>query len=246
MIEVLAAFHDATGCDAAVWARDGSASSPLQLIAGTKGAQLAPSRRGSTRATKNTMKSPADRGRMLIVPVRGPRSAWIALGPCPVEREELERYLKFLRPVLAQFLQNAMEVEHAANELAERYEEINLLYSISEILGRTVSLEEGAATILKEVSETVGAHLGAILVHDATTSSLEVIARTGGGDAPVESIALDDHCSVSAHVFRTLHSVIVDERRDVVRRGECLSERRDAHGADSLDCAGCRQDRSVS
>ena len=59
------------------------------------------------------------------------------------------------------------EVEHAANELAERYEEINLLYSISEILGRTVSLEEGAATILREVSETVGARRAAILVHDS-------------------------------------------------------------------------------
>ena len=47
-----------------------------------------------------------------------------------------------------QYLQNALEVEHAANELAERYEEINLLYTISEILGRTVSLEEAAATIL--------------------------------------------------------------------------------------------------
>ena len=43
------------------------------------------------------------------------------------------------------------------SELAERYEEINLLYTISEILGRTVSLEEASADILREVSETVGA-----------------------------------------------------------------------------------------
>jgi sigma-B regulation protein RsbU (phosphoserine phosphatase) len=207
--EVLAAFHEATGCDAAVWGRDGGAGAPLRLIAGTKGAERPDSswlHEGDEEHDEVT-----DRGRMLIVPVRGPRSAWVALGPCPIEREELNRYLKFLRPVLAQFLQNAMEVEHAANELAERYEEINLLYSISEILGRTVSLEEGAATILKEVSETVGAHLGAILVHDSATSSLEVIARIGGEKGPLPSIALDDHCSVSAHVFRTLHSIIVDE-----------------------------------
>ena len=57
------------------------------------------------------------------------------------------------------------EIENAARELAERYEEINLLYTISEILGHTVSLSEAAAaTILREVSETVGARRASILV----------------------------------------------------------------------------------
>ncbi len=207
--DVLVAFHDATGCDAAVWRRDGGPGTPLKRVAGTPGAQPPQPEwipRGSESRDVAT-----ERGRVLIVPVGGPRAAWIALGPCPIERSIYDGYLKFLRPVIAQYLQNTMEVEHAANELAERYEEINLLYSISEILGRTVSLEDGAATILKEVSETVGAHLGAILVHDAATSSLQVIARTGGTDVPSTPIALDDPCSVSAHVFRTLHSLIVDD-----------------------------------
>ncbi|MEO8337867.1 MAG: GAF domain-containing protein, partial [bacterium] len=225
--EVLAAFHEATGCDAAVWRRGAGVAAPLQRIGGTPGAQRPdPSWLLEGDEPHDEM---SEGGRMLVVPIGGPRSAWIALGPCPIEREELDRYLKFLRPVLAQFLQNTLEVEHAANELAERYEEINLLYSISEILGRTVSLEEGAATILKEVSETVGAHLGAILVHDAATSTLEVIARIGGEKVPAKAIALDDPCSVSAHVFRTLHSIIVDEGEMVCdaevgyRRGAMLS-----------------------
>ncbi|MEO5817675.1 MAG: GAF domain-containing SpoIIE family protein phosphatase [Gemmatimonadaceae bacterium] len=222
--EVLSAFHEATGCDAAIWRRSEGAGSTLKLVAGTPGAQRPLS--DWVPDGDEAHEQVTDRGLMIVVPIRGPRSAWIALGPCPIERAELDRYLKFLRPVLAQFLQNTMEVEHAANELAERYEEINLLYSISEILGRTVSLEEGAATILKEVSETVGAHLGAILVHDAATSSLQVIARTGGGSVPTAAIALDDPCSVSAHVFRTLHSLIVDEGEM-----ECDAERGFRRGA---------------
>ena len=206
--DVLAAFHDATRCDASVWRRDGSTGSPLKFIAGTahgdqpNHATLPPL--GSIRD------EPTERGRMLIVPVPGPRAAWMILGPCPIERRELDRYLAFLLPVVTQFLQNSLEVEHAANELAERYEEINLLYSISEILGRTVSLEEGAATILKEVSETVGAHRASILVHDRESNSLQVIARIGADGVPAP-IALDDACSVSAHVFRTLHSIIVED-----------------------------------
>ena len=207
--EVFAAFYEATGCAAVVWRREGAAPAPLKYVAGTSRADAPPEEwlpSGSI-----VRDEPTERGRILIVPVTGRRSAWIVLGPCPIERQELDRYLKFLRPVVSQYLQNTLEVEHAANELAERYEEINLLYSISEILGRTVSLEEGAATILKEVSETVGAHRGSILVHDHATSSLQVIARIGGEGIPTAPIALDDQCAVSAHVFRTLHSVIVDD-----------------------------------
>ncbi len=206
--EVLAAFHDSTACHAAVWRRD-APDVALKFVAGTARGEAPPDEwlpAGGTVRDEAT-----ERGRVLIVPVGGPRPAWVVLGPCPIERRELDKYLRFLRPVIAQFLQNTLEVEHAANELAERYEEINLLYSISEILGRTVSLEEGASTILREVSETVGAHRGSILVHDHVTSSLEVIARIGGEGIPITRIALDDQCSVSAHVFRTLHSVIVEE-----------------------------------
>ena len=221
--EVLAAFHDATGCTAAVWRRDRTGGS-LKFVAGTARAEPPPDE--WLPAPGDVRDEPTERGRMLIVSIGGPRSAWVVLGPCPIERRALDGYLKFLRPVIAQYLQTSLEVEHAANELAERYEEINLLYSISEILGRTVSLEEGAATILKEVSETVGAHRASILIHDHTSSSLQVIARIGGEDIPTAPIALDDTCSVSAHVFRTLHSIIVE-----AGEMECDAERGFRSGA---------------
>ncbi|CAN5344164.1 hypothetical protein BH09GEM1_BH09GEM1_03990 [soil metagenome] len=205
--DVLSAFHEATACNVAVWSRD-RAAAPLRFVAGT--ARVGAPREewlptGDAARTEET----AD-GRVLLMAVRAPRPAWIVLGPCNVDMTALEGYVQFLRRIVALFLQNSLEVEHAANELAERYEEINLLYSISEILGRTVSLEEGASTILREVSETVGAHRGSILVVDRTTNALHVIARIGGDGIPTAPIALDDTCSVSAHVFRTLHSVIVD------------------------------------
>jgi sigma-B regulation protein RsbU (phosphoserine phosphatase) len=207
--EVLTAYYEATGCDAAVWRRDGADETPLRWIAGTRREDPPPE---SLLPPLGVIRDePTERGRLVIVPVAGPRPAWLVLGPCPIERREIDRYLKFLRPVVAQYLQNTLEVEHAANELAERYEEINLLYSISEILGRTVSLEEGAGTILREVSETVGARRAAILVHDRTSESLVVVARLGGEGMASPPIALDDECSVSAHVFRTLHSMIAEE-----------------------------------
>ncbi len=224
--DVLSAFHEATACNVAVWSRDGEAA-PLRFVAGTARADAPREEWLPTGTVVHTEETAG--GRVLLMAVRGPRPAWIVLGPCDVDLAALEGYVQFLRPIVAQFLQNSLEVEHAANELAERYEEINLLYSISEILGRTVSLEEGASTILREVSETVGAHRGSILVVNRATNAFDVIARIGGEGIPTVPIALDDTCSVSAHVFRTLHSVIVDanempcEAERAFRRGAMLT-----------------------
>src|SRR5206468_2590408 len=149
-------------------------------------------------------------GNVIVAGVPGPRKAWLALGPCPDPTIQINQYMDFLLPVVTQYLQSALEVEHAANELAERYEEINLLYTISEILGRTVSLEEAARTILTEISETVGARRASILVHDPSSDTLRVVAALGADATLSSAIAVQDPCSVSARVFRTQHPMLVE------------------------------------
>lgn len=100
------------------------------------------------------------------------------------------------------------EIENAARELAERYEEINLLYTISEILGRTVSLDRAAATILREVSETVGARRGAIFVCEAGSDMLDPIASVGVNHQ-LPSVSLSDPRSLAARAFRGRHPVVI-------------------------------------
>ncbi len=117
--------------------------------------------RGADRRANGERRSEA-----VVSLVPGPRRAWLVVGPSHGGSSDPRALTLFLLPVVAQYLQSALEVEHAANELAERYEEINLLYTISEILGRTVSLEEATKTILREVSETVGARRASVLVAD--------------------------------------------------------------------------------
>jgi phosphoserine phosphatase RsbU/P len=204
---VLDAFRDATLCEAAVWVQ--GADGTLTPEAATSGAPEPPVDVLPEAAEKpHEWKSPG--GDVLLALLGGPRRAWLVLGPCGSEAFSLQDNLRFLSPVAAQYLQSALEVEHAANELAERYEEINLLYTISEILGRTVAMDEAAATILREISETVGARRASILVHDRVTDTLQVVAAIGVDPAEVPPIALNDDCSVSARVFRTLHSTITD------------------------------------
>ncbi len=226
LASVLAAFHNATQCDAGVWMQSGSGDAAPSREAATTGAPV-PARfptlaEGEQRVTSTN-------GEILIAAVPGPRRAWLALGPCPTPGVELRSYMAFLLPVVTQYLQSALEVEHAANELAERYEEINLLYTISEILGRTVSLDEAAKTILSEVSETVGARRASVLVHDRATNTLRAVAARGADLAAVPPISVDDPCSVSARVFRTQHPMLAEDNEHLCpeeasyRRGAMLS-----------------------
>lgn len=203
---VLAAFFDATRCEAGVWTQP-PAGGPVTAEATTEGAPV-PSEFPTPTEGVRRVASPS--GEIIIGPVPGPRRAWLALGPCPRPDFKLEDYMGFMLPVVSQYLQSALEVEHAANELAERYEEINLLYTISEILGRTVALDEAAATILKEVSETVGARRASVFVYDRPSNSLQAVAALGVDLGAVPAIAADDQCSVTARVFRTRHPMLAE------------------------------------
>ena len=223
---VLSAFRAATQCEAAVLTQS-AADGRIVIEASTGASPAAPEPLPGVADGIRPMDSEA--GPVLIAAVAGPRAAWLELGPCATPQADLESYMRFMLPVVAQYLQSALEVEHAANELAERYEEINLLYTISEILGRTVSLEEAARTILTEISETVGARRASILVHDPSTDTLRVVAALGVGPSPTPPIGVQDPCSVSARVFRTQHPLLVEgdqmqcDAERSYRRGAMLS-----------------------
>jgi hypothetical protein len=147
---VLVAFRDITQCDAAVWSAPQGDLKALSVIASSAPRLPAPDNvpAGNSAAPLRT-----NDGTMLVAQVPGIKRAWLAVAPCGSGGEPEEKHLRLLLPSVAQILRGAQEVEHAALELAERYEEINLLYTIGEILGRTVTLEEAATTILTEISD---------------------------------------------------------------------------------------------
>ncbi len=226
LARVLAAFQEATRCAAGVWVQPAVGDTPPVRGASTPNAPT-PSRFPSVAEGAQTV--PATTDAVLVAAVPGPRRAWLALGPCEQSHVELSSYMAFLLPVVTQYLQSALEVEHAANELAERYEEINLLYTISEILGRTVALDEAMRTILGEVSETVGARRASVLVFDRGTNTLRPVAALGADLATVPPISIDDGCSVSARVYRTQHPMLAEPdemlcpQEATYRRGAMLS-----------------------
>ena len=225
LLDVLRAFTMATGCDGALWTRE--ANEPAVLDSVSRDESVLSTWMPPLDAPPGRATSPG--GPVIVQPISGARHAWLVVGPCTRPDPPLELFLKFLLPVVTHSLQASLEVEHAASELAERYEEINLLYTISEILGRTVSMEAAAELILKEISETVGARRASILVHDPERDLLQPVASQGVGTASVPAISVADECSVSARVFRERRAIIVEDgmslcrEEELYRRGTMLS-----------------------
>ena len=107
-----------------------------------------------------------------------------------------------LTEVVGALLAAERETAQVARELSERYEEIDLIYSIGEILGHTIRLDEAAERILTEVANVVGARRATLLVADEARQVLRLIAARGMDSGDVAPIEIDDAWSVAARVFR--------------------------------------------
>lgn len=108
---------------------------------------------------------------------------------------------RFLALALARALRHDAEIRDFSGEIADRYEEITLLYSISEILGSTISLGAAARTILSEVVSILGARRATLWVYDTDRQRLDRAAVVGDV-AQLGPIDLADTSSVTAGVFR--------------------------------------------
>ena len=165
----------------------------LQLAAGTDpGWSLpAPQRSGLV---------PTPEGSSWLEPLDDGSGHWLELAGA--SGEGLRQAGARILPILSAVLEAEQQRARVAEELAGRYEEIDLLYAISEILGRTVRLEEAAQIIVREVSAVVGARRASIMVYDEASNTLRTVAARGfepGGLIPVD---VDHPTSIAARVFR--------------------------------------------
>lgn len=109
--------------------------------------------------------------------------------------------LRFLADAMRQTLSYEREARSAARELSERYEEINLLYFISEILASVMSVPDAAHWILAEVADVLGARRASLWVFDAERNILNLAAAVGE-EGLTGPIPVEDPDSATAWVFR--------------------------------------------
>ncbi|TVP75513.1 MAG: GAF domain-containing protein [Gemmatimonadales bacterium] len=147
---------------------------------------------------------------LLSVPIRSGDELVLELRS---PRDDRERSIaNVLRSTLERLYENAEEIRFFTYEMSDRYEEINLLYSISETLGSLLGLDDAARLILQEVCDVVGARRGSLWVFDAPDRSLRLVASVGehGLEGPLE---VEDGNAVTAQVFREGRPLILTGER---------------------------------
>ena len=216
---MLGAFREASGCAAAVW--EGEAAS-LVLAAGDV----------PLPATADRARLPAPPfhaelpGGVIAVPLGLPARGWVAVQGPPAQAE---RWARFLAPLCTQFRRREDLEGRTARELAERYEEIDLLHTTAEILGRSVRVGETASLILRAIGDAVGARAGLVWMHDAATDRLTCLAALGVPRDDVAALSAGDLFSVSARAFRERMPVVIPadgavaDAEVLVRDGELLA-----------------------
>ena len=164
----------------------------------------------------------------------GPRTSSVVARHQVTPREEPRLELEILdSPVasapavaaaLAMCLEQAYEVSREirffAAELSERYEEIHLLYSISETLASILHMEDASRVILGEVCDVMGAKRGSLWIYREADQHLHLAAEVGsdGLEGPLDP---DDPDAVTSMVFREQKSIIAarSPRREERERG---------------------------
>ncbi len=95
----------------------------------------------------------------------------------------VEEVASFIQSGVERVLDLRQEVDFFTQELTMRWEEIDLLYSISETLGSILILEEATEEILKAVCDVLGAESGSLWVHDRRQDLLRLTASVGPGSS---------------------------------------------------------------
>lgn len=143
-----------------------------------------------------------------VRPLRDAEGYWFELVDCASPEEVAAT----LAPLLAKLVDAERDSLELAKLLTARYEEIQLLYTISEILGRTIRLEQAAQTIVEEVSAVVGATRASIMVYDEAARVLSPVAGVGPDVSRFGAVPIDDPESIAARVFREARIIAYDPR----------------------------------
>lgn len=214
---LLDALGRVAGARLRVWR---AAGGQVQSLAGGGPSEWTPPLNGQTGAERASRRVETPDGPAWLEPVRSAEDVWLEIAagaPSADEREALAR-------VVGEWFTADKETTRIAAELSERYEEIDLIYTISEILGHTIRVEDAAQNILREVADVVGARRATLLVYDPDQKVLKVLAGLGVDTGDFDPIEVDDPVSVAASVFRhgrtwSYDPRAVDDRDDPRRPG---------------------------
>jgi adenylate cyclase len=134
--------------------------------------------------------------------------AILATGSLP-PAEKTQFVLASLRRAIEAWANASRERRAIAREALERYQEINLLYSMGETLATCLDVNELPQRVLTEASQVIHARQGAVLLYDDTE---ELVTAVSTGTTDEGESAIEEGYALAAEVARTGKPQIVNDR----------------------------------
>lgn len=214
---VLVAYRAASGRDAALW--EWRAADQPPRITAVSERSCAAAHTPPAGAQEDIQRWAATRGWRAFSVGTSVLPAWLIIAPppdvddgraLPVSAADAEAVDVLIAEVLPHVRRLVRERDGATHELAERYEEISLLYAIGELLGSGASVESAANTVLRELAQTVGASRGALMLHDPARDVLVPAALLGIAPSEMTVVSARDARLLAVRAFRTGETFVED------------------------------------
>jgi len=213
----LVAYREASGRDAALW--EWRATDQPPRLAASSGPSVAADVSPPGTGSDDVAAWASARGWNAVCVGTERQPAWVIAAPAldaatgratamsDASQAAIDGLLANTLPQLRRLVR---ERDGATHELAERYEEISLLYAISELLGSGASVESVAFTVLRELAQTVGAPRGALMLHDVARDVLVPAALLGIAPDETTIVSVNDDWLLAVRAFRTGETCVED------------------------------------
>ncbi len=123
-----------------------------------------------------------------------------------------ERVLQFLANTLSEKAYSEFELNNLTEELIEKYNEVNLIYDITEGLGAVFDPQKVCDVILEKVVEVIGVEKASVMLYHEQSNRLHLVASYGMdlSEEEMKDIAIPPGEGVAGTVFNTGEHILLE------------------------------------
>ena len=125
------------------------------------------------------------------------------------------RSLRLAAEWILKRIQSEYDLNSLSNEILNKYEELNLLYELSEEMAAVFNTQEICNIVLRKALNVIGAGKASILLLDTHLQALRVVASAGIPEEVAKEILVDRDKGICGYVFKTGKPILVEDLADL-------------------------------
>jgi len=143
--------------------------------------------------------------------IKGEESGWLVGRFRPKDRDQGAKVLQLLSRLIAERIYTEFELNSLSEEVLSKYEEINLLFDITEDLGAIFDINQIYDRVLDKTMEALGVERASIMVLDDKGEKLTLVAARGLPQQTIGGFSLKVGEGISGMVIQRGEPLLVED-----------------------------------